>query len=143
MGKWIKIDERSELISGNISFIFLGFTQAGLLIAIFAQRYILQRPPAYYNDLAIVLGLSLVGYWMTSFYLGGVLPVLSIRSIIGAYIIFVLMIAVPYSLIRGLPEVNEWIRWALVIFGGPAVLIGGYSIAAYYGNKRLERLSGK
>jgi hypothetical protein len=141
MGKWIKIDERSEFISGKVSFVFLGITQAGILIAIILQRYIFQRPPAYYNDLAIIFGISLIGYWLTSFYLGGVLPKLSIKTILISYIIYVLSIAVPYTLIRGFPDQDEWIRWFLVIFGGPAVLIGGYTIAAALGKKRLDRLT--
>ena len=141
MGKWIKIDERSEFISGKLSFIFLGLTQAGMLIAIFSQRYVLQRPPAYYNDIAIILGISIIGYWLTNFYLGGVLPELSTKTIISAYIIYVLSIAVPYTLIRGFPDQGEWIRWILVIFAGPAVLIGGYAVVAALGKRRLDRLA--
>ena len=141
MGKWIKLDERSEFISGKLSFIFLGLTQAGMLIAIFLQRYLFQRPPAYYNDIAIILGISIIGYWLTSLFLGGVLPELSAKSIIGSYIIYVLSIAVPYTLIRGFPDQDEWIRWMLVIFGGPAVLIGGYGVVAALGKRRLNRLA--
>ena len=141
MGKWIKIDERSEFISGKLSFIFLGLTQAGMLIAIFSQRYLLQRPPAYYNDIAIILGISIIGYWLTSFYLGGVLPELSTKTIISSYIIYVLSIAVPYTLIRGFPDQGEWVRWILVIFIGPAVLIGGYAAVAALGKRRLERMA--
>jgi hypothetical protein len=141
MSNWIKIDERSEFISGRVSFIFLGLTQAIMLIAIILQRYVYQRSPAHYNDLAIILGISLIGYWMTSFYLGGVIPELSTMSIIGSYIIYVLSIAVPYTLIRGFPSKDEWIRWVLVIFVGPAVLIGCYAITAALGKKRLDRLT--
>ena len=141
MGKWIKLDERSEFISGKLSFIFLGLTQAGMLIAVFLQRYLFQRPPAYYNDIAIILGISIIGYWLTSLFLAGVLPELSAKSIIGSYIIYVLSIAVPYTLIRGFPDQDEWIRWMLVIFGGPAVLIGGYGVVAALGKRRLNRLA--
>ena len=141
MSKWFKIDERSEFISGKVSFIFLGLTQGGMLIAIMVQRYVFQRSPAYYNDLAILLGISIIGYWITSLYLGGVLPELSIKTIIGSYLIYVLSIAVPYSLIRGLPGQDEWIRWVLMIFVGPAVLIGSYAITAALGKKRLDRLT--
>ena len=141
MGKWIRIDERTEFISGRLSFIFLGLTQAGMLIAIVIQRYSFQRPPAYYNDVAIILGISIIGYWMTSFYLGGVLPELSTKAIIGSYVIYVLSIAIPYTLIRGFPNQGEWVRWILVIFGGPAVLTGGYSVVAALGKRRLDRLT--
>ena len=141
MDKWIKIDERTEHVSGKLSFIFLGLTQAGLLTAIFSQRYIMGRPPIYYNDLLFVFCGSVILYWLTSLYLGGVMPILSTRSIVGSYLILVLMIAVPYILIRGFPTRNGWLHWSLVILIGPAVLIGGYTLAASLGRQRLNRLS--
>lgn len=140
MMKWIKIDERSELVSGKLSFIFLGLTQAGLICAIFYQRYIQGLPPAYYNDLAIIFGISVLGYWFLSLYLGGVLPVLSNRTILATYLYLVLSIGLPHTLIRGLPQGGEWAERLLVILGAPAVLIGGYAIVAVLGKKRLDRM---
>jgi hypothetical protein len=139
--KWIKIDERAELVSGKLSFIFLGLTQAGLLSAIFYQRYIQGLPSAYYNDLAMIFGISVLGYWIFSFYLGGVLPVLSQRTILAAYLYLVLSIGVPYTLIRGLPEGVEWLNRSLVILGAPAVLVGGYALVAVLGRRRLDRMT--
>lgn len=140
MFKWIQSDERSELISGKISFIFLGLTQAGIFIAIFYQRYVMGRAPDYYNDLAILFGISVIGYWLFSLYLGGVLPALSIRLTLAGYLFLVLMIGLPHTIIRGFPEGNEWIQRALIIFGGPAILVGGYSLVAALGKRRLDRL---
>ena len=139
--KWITIDERGEAISGNLSFIFLGLTQAGLLCAIFYQRYIQGLPPVYYNDIAIIFGISVLGYWIFSFYLGGVLPLLSQRSILAAYLYLVLSIGVPYTLIRGLPQGVEWLNRALIILGAPAVLVGGYALVAVLGKRRLDRMT--
>lgn len=143
MNQWIKIDERSEAVSGKIAFLFLGITQAGLLIGIILQRYLLDRPPLYYNDLAILLGLSVVGFWISNLLFGGVIPPLTPRSVAGAYLLLVFMIAVPYLLLRGLPDGSAWQRWLLVILGGPALLIAVYAGSSFLGRKRLDRLSSK
>ena len=141
MPKWIEMDERTEAVSGKLAFIFLGLTQAGLLGAIFYQRYIQDLPSAYYNDLAIVMGFSILGYWLVTLYLGGVLPQLSFRSILTAYLFFVLSIGIPHTLIRGLPQGSEWGDRLLVILGAPAVLIGGYALVAALGKRRLARMT--
>lgn len=141
MPKWIQIDERSELVSGRLSFLFLGLTQAGLLGGILYQRYIQGLPPAYYNDLAIILGVSALGYWLLSFYLGGILPTLSLRSILAAYLYMVLSIGLPHVLIRGLPQGAEWVERLLIILGAPAVLVGGYAIVSAMGRRRLDRMT--
>jgi hypothetical protein len=141
MPKWIEMDERTEAVSGKLAFIFLGLTQAGLLGTIFYQRYVRGLPPVYYNDLAFVFAVSVLGYWLCSFYLGGVLPQLSLRSLLSAYFIFVLSIGIPYTLIRGLPQGGEWGDRLLVILGGPAVLIGGYALVAALGKRRLARMT--
>jgi len=141
MPKWIEMDERTEAVSGKLAFIFLGLTQAGLLGAIFYQRYIQNLPSDYYNDLAVIMGFSILGYWFSSLYLGGVLPQLSFRSILTAYSIFVLSIGLPHTLIRGLPQGSEWGDRLLIILGVPAVLIGGYALVAALGKRRLARIT--
>jgi hypothetical protein len=141
MPKWIQIDERAELVSGKLAFIFLGMTQAGLFSAIIYQRYIQRLPPSYYNDLAVIFAASVLGYWLLSLYLGGVLPVLSLRSILAAYLYLTLSIGLPYTLIRGLPQGQEWADRLLIILGGPGVLVGGYAIVAALGRRRLERMT--
>jgi hypothetical protein len=141
MHKWIQIDERAELVSGKLSFIFLGLTQGGLLCAIFYQRYIQGLPSVYYNDLAIIFAASVLGYWLFSLYLGGVLPVLSNRTILAAYLYLVLAIGLPHTLIRGLPQGAEWVHHLLIIFGAPAILVGGYALIAALGKKRLDRMA--
>jgi hypothetical protein len=141
MPKWIQIDERSDLVSGRLSFLFLGLTQAGLLGAILCQRYIQGLPPAYYNDLAIILGFSVLGYWLFSFYLGGILPTLSLRSILAAYLLVVLSVGLPHLLIRGLPQAGEWVDRLLIILGAPGALVGGYAIVSAMGRRRLDRMT--
>lgn len=141
MIKWVQTDERTELVSSKISFVFLGMTQVGLLGAIIYQRYIQDLPPAYYNDLAIIFGISVIGYWLFSLYLGGVLPDLSLRSLLAAYLILVLAIGIPHILIRGLPQGRELVDRLLIMLGAPAVFVGGYAFVSALGNRRLDRMS--
>jgi len=141
MSKWLQFDERTERVTGKLSFIFLGLVQIILLIMIVYQRYFLDRPSPYYNDLAVLLGICTVGYWLASLYLGGVLPMLTIRQGVLVYLVLVGAIALPYTMIRGFPGKDILLTWILVIAVAPGLLLGGYTLAASLGAKRLERLS--
>jgi len=140
MNRWISFDERTDKITGKIAFIFLGITQAGLVLAIIYQRYILELAPAYYNDLALILGMSVIGFWLTNFLLGGYLPILSPKNYFITYIIIVLLIAIPHMLIRGFPAESEWGIFLLVVLGAPAVILIFYSAAAFLGKRRIEKI---
>lgn len=141
MHKWLQFDERTDKITGKLSFIFLFLVQIILLLMIFYQRYLQNRPPPYYNDLAILLGISTAGYWLVNLFMGGIMPTLAFWRGVILYLLLVASIAVPYTLIRGLPAEGLWTTWILVILGGPGALVGGYSLAAYLGAKRLDRIT--
>lgn len=146
MSKWLQLDERTENVTGKVAFIFLIMVQVLLVVMIFYQRYLLDRPATYYNDLAILLGISTVGFWLVNLYLGGALPSLSVRRGALIYLLLVASIAIPHlfiTLIRGVPSGRHWfwLTWILVILGIPAVLVGSYSLAAHLGKKRLEQMS--
>lgn len=141
MSEWLQFDERTENQTGKVAFATLLVVQVLLLTMIFYQRYILDRPGQYYNDLSILLGITTVGFWLVNLYLGGALPVLSAQRVALVYLLLVAAIALPYTIIRGLPEGRLWITWILVILVGPGALVGGYSLAAYLGKKRLDHLS--
>lgn len=140
MNKWFQIDEQTETVSGRLSVIFLGLTQIGLYLALIYQRYVLDLPPDYYNDLAIILTFSVLGYWGTCLYLGGVIPTLSFRRAMFIYLVIVMTIAIPHTIIRGWPTGTEWNSRLLVILGLPAGLVGGYALMAYLGKKRIEKI---
>jgi hypothetical protein len=138
---WLQMDERAEHVSGRLAFIFLGLTQAGLLIAIVIQRYAQSLAPSYYNDLAIILACSVLGFWGMNLFFGGALPQLSARSLLSVYLFLAFSIGIPHLLIRGIPVTGGWTRWILIVFGAPAVLVGGYALVALLGKKRLDRLA--
>jgi hypothetical protein len=140
MKKWFQSDEQTEAVSGRLSLIFLALTQIGLYVALMYQRYVLDLPPDYYNDLAIILTFSVLGYWGTCLYLGGVIPTLSFRRAAFIYLFIVLAIAVPHTIVHGWPTGTEWFSRLLVILGVPAVLVGGYTLMAYCGKKRIEKI---
>ncbi len=71
MNKWLAGDERTERIGGQLGFIFLGLTQLGLYMVLIYQRYVEDLPPAYYNDVGLILILSILGYWGARFFFGG------------------------------------------------------------------------
>lgn len=142
MNKWFRMDERTESVSGRLAVIVLGLLQIGMYLAIMIQRYVLERPPAHYNDLALLLALSVLAYFGASLYLGGILPALSIRAAMLIYVFAVLAIAIPHTIVRGWPAGSDWGRRALVYLGIPGVLVGGYGLMAYMGKKRLEKMLG-
>lgn len=139
MSKWFQSDERTERMGDRLGFIVLGITWLGLYLSIAYQRYVLELEPVYYNDLAIILILSVVGYWGARFYLGSVLPTPSLRQVSGIYLGLVLIIAIPHTLVHGFPRNGEWLDRLVPILGGPAVLVGAYTLLAYLGNKQIEK----
>jgi len=139
MNKWLAGDERTERIGGQLGFIFLGLTQLGLYMVLFYQRYVEDLPPAYYNDVALILILSILGYWGARFFFGGMLPLPSAWQVLAIYITLVAAIAIPHTLVHGWPQSGEWIGRLAPILGGPAVLVGGYLLVAYLGNKQIEK----
>lgn len=141
MSSWLQFDERTDKVTGKVALIFLLLVQVLSLVMILYQRYIMHRPTQYYNDLAILLGITTVGFWLVNLYLGGALPILSVRRSALIYLLLAALIALPYTIIRGLPEGNLWFTWFLVILVGPGILVGGYSLSAYLGKRRLDRIS--
>lgn len=139
MNKWIVGDERTDQIGSHLGFIILGLTQLGLYLVLFYQRYIEGLPTAYYNDVALILVLSLLGYWGARFFFGGMLPLPSFWQVLAIYLTLVAVISIPHTLVHGWPQSGEWLERLAPILGGPAVLIGGYLLLAYLGNKQIEK----
>ncbi len=132
------IDERIERINGQASFYFLMLTQIGLAGILCYKRYVQGLPTSETSSLAWLLGLSIGGYWALRLYLGGILPLLSFKKLLVIYVIAVAFIAIPTYLIRGQPEPERWYE-VLFPFIGVAVVLGVYSLVAYFGKRRLDK----
>lgn len=132
------VDERTERINGQVSFLFLMLTQVALVGVTFYKRYILGLPASEYDELSWVVGLSMGGYWAVRLYLSGILPVISVKKIVVIYFAAVAVISIPTFFIHGLPAPDRWYE-VLYPFIGVAVLLVLYSLVAYYGKQRLER----
>lgn len=138
--KPVYIDERTEHINGLASFLCLMLTQLALVGVIIYKRYGLGLPTGEYDEVTWIAGLSMGGYWAIRLYLSGVLPVISFRKILVIYALLVAVIFIPTYLIHGWPAKENWYE-VLYPFIGVAVILGGYSLIAYLGKRRIEQIS--
>ena len=132
-------DERMQIVTGRIAVIFLSLTQTAILGIILYRRYFLGQGDEYYNDIRIVLGVSVFGYIAARLYYGAVLPVLSFKKLAAIYVGFVVFLSVVLSIWFGLPTIDDWQNTILPVLLGPAILVSAYWLMAYLGKKRMEK----
>lgn len=137
--KRIFVDERTEHINGWVSFFCLMLTQFALVAIMVYKRYFLGLPSETYAEITWVAGLSMAGYWAIRLYLSGILPVISFKKMLAIYIVLVAAISIPTYFIHGWPVKERWYE-VLYPFLGVAVILGFYSLVAYYGKRRLEQI---
>ena len=133
------IDERSRETSMSVSLIWLVLTQLSLAVVLFYRSEFLGQPDAQILDFKIILGISLIGYFLSQALLGGALPSPTIKGGIVLYVLLTFMICLVSLLVHGWPAADEWATTWLPALVGPAVLIGGYMFALFLGNWFLDR----
>lgn len=143
MKKFSTMDERTERLNGQISFLILMLTQIAVAGAIFYKRYIQGLDVEYYQTFSAILAASMFIYWGLRLYLSGILPVISWQALLGIYVALVLAISIPSALIHGLPTAQNWDSTILPAAGGPAVIVIGYWLIAYFGKRRLDKEIGE
>ncbi|HPH97170.1 MAG TPA: hypothetical protein PKW33_11155 [Anaerolineaceae bacterium] len=136
--KRLYVDERTEQINGWVSFFCLMLTQLALAGVLVYKRYFLGLPEEAYAEIIWILGLSVGGYWALRLYFSGILPVIPLKKMAIIYIISVALIFIPTLLIVGWPPAERWYE-VLYPFIGVAVILGFYSLVAYFGKRRLEK----
>ncbi len=136
------IDERTEHINGLVSFYCLLVTQLALVGVMVYKRYVLGLPPQAYAEIIWISVLSMASYWAIRLYLSGILPVISFGKMLVIYLIAVTAIFIPTYFIHGWPEKARWYE-VLYPFIGVAVVLGFYSLVAYLGKRRLEKMAGE
>ncbi len=134
-------DERTEHVNGMVSFFVLLLTQLALAGVILYKRYHLGLPQEAYADITWIAGLSMGSYWAIRLYLSGILPVISFKKILVIYFVLVAFISVPTVLIHGWPAAQNWYEVLYPVIG-VAVLLGFYSLMAYLGRRRIEKMAG-
>jgi hypothetical protein len=137
--KLFATDERMGTITGNIAVIFLGLTQTALLVSTLYRRFGLDQSQEQYWDIRFILFLSVFGYLAARLFFGAILPVLSVKTLFGLYMGLVALLFTIMVLWMGLPDLQNWQNNILPVMAGPAILVIGYGLLAYFGNKRLEK----
>lgn len=132
-------DERTAMVSAKVSQIVLALTQLALLIAILNRAYLINQPDAEFNDIRIILALSLAGNILASLYFGGHYPVLKPRVLLRIYLVSVLVLFVVLSIWFGLPELNEWRTTLLPITAGPAIVLALYYLVSRFSERRMQK----
>ncbi len=133
-------DERTEQINGLVSFLCLMLTHLGLVSVIVYKRYFLGLPQDAYAEISWIAGLSMASYWAIRLYLSGILPVVPFTRMLLIYLLLVMAISVPTYFIHGWPSAERWYE-VLFPFIGVAVTLSFYSLVAYLGKRRIERIT--
>ncbi|WP_420631994.1 hypothetical protein [Candidatus Leptofilum sp.] len=135
----MNFDERSQQIAGQSAMIMLGLTQVALGVVLLVRLYVLDQPDAELRDLQWVLLGSIVGYFVLRSFLGGIMPVPTMKQAIIAYMGLTIFLFVVLSLWLGLPDLSDWTNNVLPAILGPAIIVGGYWLIAALGKRRVER----
>lgn len=133
-------DERSEQVAGKSAIIALGLTQVALVVVLMVRLYIRGQPSEEVRDIQWVLLGSIIGYIALRSFLGGIMPVPTLKQAAIAYLSLFALLFVTLSLWMGLPRLSEWATTILPAVLGPAIIVGGYWLIAWLGQRRLERL---
>jgi hypothetical protein len=136
---WFDWDERSEQVAGRSAMVVLGLTHVALGAVLFIRLYVRDQPDAEVRDIQLVLLGSLVGYFALRSFLGGIMPVPTLKQAITVYLSLFTLLFVVLSIWLGLPELKEWSTTILPVAVGPAIVVGGYWLIALMGQKRVER----
>lgn len=135
----MKIDERSQQVAGQSATVMLGLTQVALGVVLLVRLYVFDQPDAELRDFQWVLLGSIVGYFALRSFLGGIMPVPTMKQAVLAYLGMTLFLFVVLSVWLGLPDLADWTNNVLPAILGPAVIVGGYWLIAALGKRRVER----
>ncbi len=139
MFKTINLDERAVSSTRYAAAIWLGVTQVLLAGVVFYRLYLLGQPDEQIRDFQAVLAISLFGYIGLQLFLGGVMPALTWRGAVIIWAVLAGAIAIVSTAVHGWPEASEWTSTWLPGLLGPALLVGAYALAAWLGQRRIER----
>jgi len=134
-------DERMQVVSGRIAFIFLGLTQTAILFAILRRRYFMGQGEEFYSDFRLILASSVFGYIAARLYYGAILPILLFRKLLYIYAGFVSFLFVGLSVWFAMPTLDKSTNTILPVLLGPVILLCLYWLFAYLGKKRMDKFN--
>lgn len=140
---WIRksvIDERIRANAGRAAWAWLGVTQVLLAGVVFYRLLVLGQADSEIRDIQTVLAISLLGHIAMQLYMGGLFPVLTWKGMLAAYLVLFALISAGSIFAMGLPAPEEWKTTWLPAALGPALVVGLYSLVAWLGERRVERL---
>jgi hypothetical protein len=139
----LQLDERTRTNTGYAAAVWLGVTQLLLAGVVFYRLYVLGQPDEQLRDFQAILAISVFGYLVLQLVLGGVMPVLTMRGAVVAYLVLTATITTVCLMIYGWPEPAQWADSWLPALLGPALLVSAYMAAARLGRWRIERQIGE
>jgi peptidoglycan/LPS O-acetylase OafA/YrhL len=134
-----KIDERTRTNTRYAATLWLGVTQILLAGVLFYRLYVVGQPDEEVRDFQAVLGISIFGGLALQLFLGGVLPALTWRGSLAAYLSLAAFVVTGCLVIYGWPQPAEWANTWLPALLGPALIVGAYALVARLGQWRIER----
>jgi hypothetical protein len=134
-----KIDERTRSNARYAAALWLGVTQILLAGVIFYRLYVLGQPDEEIRDFKVVFGISIFGGLALQLFLGGIMPTLTWRGGIAAYVTLTSFVVTGCLIIYGWPQPDEWANTWLPALLGPALIVGAYALVARLGRWRIER----
>jgi hypothetical protein len=135
----LNLDERSRANSRYAAAIWLGVTQVLLAGVVFYRLYVLGQPDEEIRDFQSVMAISIFGYIGLQLYLGGVMPVPTLRGALVLYLVLTFAVTGVCLIIYGWPQASEWASTWLPALVGPAIIVALYALAARLGEWRIER----
>lgn len=137
--QWFAQDERSERVAGRSAMLALGLTQVALGAILLIRLYVIGQPDEELRDIQWVLLGSIAAYFALRSFLGGIMPVPTLKQAAIAYLGLFAVLFVTLSIWLGLPELKNWANTILPVAAGPAIVVGGYWLVAWLGQRRIER----
>ena len=134
----MNFDERSQQVAGQSAIIMLGLTQTALGIILLIRLYVFDQPDSELRDIQWVLLGSIVGYFTLRSFLGGIMPVPTLKQAVLASVGMTVFLFVVLSLWLGLPDLSEWTANILPAIAGPAIIVAGYWLIAALGKRRID-----
>lgn len=143
--KFSMIDERELVTFRKVCTTMYLITIFALVGIVSYRQFVLKQPHQQWDDIAMLMTINVIAFLGAFFYLTGSLNLakIKIRYLIAGYVGFVLLgfafTIFKYAILEGLHVdlvfAFDTLKTILAISG---LLVLGWTLLAYFGNKRLE-----